>query len=175
VTAASRAYARATAASAGPLDSTVARLNDLLHGDLKGERFVTLVACLLDPAARHMKLVAAGHGPVMFFSRSSNQVQVTIDTHGLPLGIVDQSEYERAMDLRFEPGDALVLVSDGFFEWMNGSGESFGTERLAASILESCRKDPQRIIERLREDLARFNGGTSQADDTTALVIRCVG
>jgi sigma-B regulation protein RsbU (phosphoserine phosphatase) len=174
VTAASRAYARATADSNEALDATVARLNDLLHGDLKGERFVTLVACLLDPSTRHMKLVAAGHGPVMFFSRRKNEVQVTIDTHGLPLGVMDHSKYERAMDLHFEPGDVLVLVSDGFFEWMNAEGKAFGTIRLADSILNSCREDSERVIERLRADVAAFNGGTSQADDTTALVIRCV-
>ena len=68
----------------------------------------------------------------------------------------------------------LVLVSDGFFEWTNAEGETFGTVRLAASILASCRDDPKRMIDRLRADVAAFNGGTSQADDTTALVIRCV-
>lgn len=123
----------------------------------------------------YMKLVAAGHGPVLFFSQKRDEVQVTIDSHGLPLGVVEHSEYDRAMDLQFEPGDALVLVSDGFFEWMNESGKSFGTERLTTSILNSCRDEPERVIDRLRNDVAAFHGGTGQADDTTALVIRCVG
>jgi serine phosphatase RsbU (regulator of sigma subunit) len=78
------------------------------------------------------------------------------------------------MLLQFEPGDALVLVSDGFFEWANASGENFGTDRLRDSILASCREAPEQVIERLRRDVTAFHGGTSQADDTTALNIRCV-
>ena len=174
VTAASRAYARATASSEGALNDSIGRLNDLLHGDLRGSRFVTLVACLLDPAARTTKLVAAGHGPIMFYARRRDEVDVTLETHGLPLGVVDHSPYDAAMEIRFEPGDALVLVSDGFFEWMNAAGETFGIQRLRTSILESCRVAPKEIIERLRRDVAAFHGGTSQADDTTALIIHCV-
>jgi sigma-B regulation protein RsbU (phosphoserine phosphatase) len=174
VTAASRAYARATASADFSLNHTVARLNDLLHGDLRGERFVTLVACLLDSKSRHMKLLAAGHGPIIYYSRTRDEVSVTVDSHGLPLGVMDGMPYDDATDITFERGDALVLVSDGFFEWLNGSGESFGTQRLGASILASCREAPEEIVERLRCDVARFHGGTIQADDTTALIIRCV-
>lgn len=174
VTAAARAYSRATVNVDEALNATISRLNDLLHGDLKGERFVTLVACLLDPHARQLKLVAAGHGPAIFYSRRRDEVDVIDETHGLPLGIIDGSDYDRPMLLQFEPGDALVLVSDGFFEWANAAGENFGTDRLRDSILASCREAPEQVIERLRRDVTAFHGGTSQADDTTALNIRCV-
>jgi serine phosphatase RsbU (regulator of sigma subunit) len=174
VTAAARAYARATINPNESLDATIARLNDLLHNDLRGDRFVTLVACLLDPPARQLKLVAAGHGPIMLYSKQRDAIDVIHDTHGLPLGIIDGGEYDRPLDVKFEPNDVLVLVSDGFFEWSNSDGENFGTDRLGESVLASCRAAPLEIIERLRRDVDAFNGGTSQADDTTALVIRCV-
>jgi phosphoserine phosphatase RsbU/P len=174
VTAAARAYSRATASAGEALDATIARLNDLLHGDLHGDRFVTLVACLLDPKLRHMKLVAAGHGPVLFYSRRRDTVDEINDTHGLPLGITDEGAYDQPLELTFEPGDALILVSDGFFEWPNAAGENFGTDRLRDSILASCREAPNQVVERLRRDVAAFHGGTSQLDDTTALNIRCV-
>jgi len=174
VTAATRAYARATIQADDALDAAIARLNDLVHGDLKGERFVTLVACLLDPQLRQIKMVAAGHGPALFYSRIRDAVDVISDTHGLPLGITDGSEYDRPLQLQFEPGDALVLVSDGFFEWSNAAGDIFGTERLHDSVLKSCREAADQIVDRLRQDIAAFNGGFGQADDTTALVIRCV-
>lgn len=174
VTAASRAYARATFNAEQALDAAVVRLNELLHGDLKGERFVTLVACLLDPNLRQMKLVAAGHGPIMFFSNRRDAVDVIIDSQGMPLGIESKAEYDRPIEMQFEAGDAMVIVSDGFFEWMNSGGETFGIERLQASVLASCRAAQTQIVERLRSDVAKFHGGTSQADDTTALIIRCV-
>ena len=62
----------------------------------------------------------------------------------------------------------------GFFEWADGSGVNFGIDRLCDSVLASCRAEPDRIVDRLRVDLEKFHGGTRQADDTTALVIRCV-
>ncbi len=173
VTAASRAYARATFNSTDALDATVARLNDLLHSDLKGNRFVTLIACLLDPAMRKMKLLAAGHGPLLYYSKKRDTVIVTEDTHGVPLGAFDKFEYDKPTELRFDAGDVLVLVSDGFYDWMNPADDVFGTERLRDSVLRSCRTDPTKIIDRLRVDIAAFNGGRSQHDDTTALVIRC--
>lgn len=174
VTAASRAYARATFNSDNALEATVARLNDLLHEDLKGNRFVTLIACLLDPAFRRMQLLAAGHGPLMFYSKKRDSVLVTEDTHGVPLGAFDKFEYDKPTELRFEEGDVLVLVSDGFYDWMDGSGDVFGTERLRDSVLQSCRTDPTQVIERLRSDVESFSGGRHQHDDTTALVIRCM-
>jgi serine phosphatase RsbU (regulator of sigma subunit) len=173
VTAASRAYGRATFNSDDALHTTIARLNGLLHSDLQGERFVTLVACLLNPSTRRMKMVAAGHGPLIYYSRRRDEVDVLNDTQGMPLGIMDDIEYDPPVDVQFEPGDVLVLVSDGFFEWMNAAGETFGTERLSASILASCREAQEQIIDRLRQDIADFHQGTTQVDDTTALIIRC--
>jgi sigma-B regulation protein RsbU (phosphoserine phosphatase) len=175
VTAASRAYARAVLNGEESLDTTIARLNDLLHGDLRGQRFVTLVACLLDPATRHLSLVAAGHGPTLIYSAQRDEVEIVTHTHGIPLGIFNGQTYDPPLARTLAPGDAVVLVSDGFFEWMNSAGEQFGSQRLHDSILTSCRESREQIIERLRKDVADFTQGTAQADDTTALVIRCVG
>jgi serine phosphatase RsbU (regulator of sigma subunit) len=174
VTAASRAYARAIFNNNESLDKLVARLNDLLHNDLQGMRFVTLIAVMLDPRTRAMQLVAAGHGPVLFYSKRKDDIEITEDSQGIPLGVMGDSAYDAPVHIQFEPGDVLVLVSDGFLDWMDKSDEPFGTPRMRESVLNSCRTDPDKIVERLREDIARFNQGRNQADDTTALVIRCV-
>jgi len=173
--AAARAYTRATLVSDRALDNEISRLNDLLHLDMAGaSRFVTLVACMLDPVSRHMKLVAAGHGPIMFFSRRLDRLDTSIESHGPPLGVMDRIGYERPMEFGFEPGDVLVLVSDGFYEWPNPDGKLFGTERLRQSVETSCREAPDQIIERLRRDLDEFRRGRAQTDDTTAIVVRCI-
>ena len=78
-----------------------------------------------------MKLVAAGHGPALFYSRRRDDVDEINETHGLPLGITDGRRIRPPLELSFEPGDALILVSDGFFEWPNAAGENFGTDRCA--------------------------------------------
>jgi len=172
--AASRAYARATMHAEQNLNEMIARLNDLLHADLKDGRFVTLVACLLDPDARRMKLLAAGHGPLIFYSRRRDTIETISTTHGLPLGVLDHGEYERALEVHFEPGDVAVIVSDGFTEWQDTDLKIFGNRRVCDSVLASCREAPDQIIERLQRDVAVFSHGSTQADDTTALVIRCI-
>ncbi len=173
VTAASRAYARATFNTTEALEKTVARLNELLHADLQGDRFVTLIACMLDPKARTLKLVAAGHGPILIYRKATNAVEVSQDTHGVPLGAFGGCDYDPPTDITFAPGDTLVLVSDGFYDWMDAAGEVFGTERLCDSVRRACSSDVPNVIEAIREDIARFNGGRLQHDDTTAVVIRC--
>lgn len=172
--AASRAYARATLNNDQSLDTMIVRLNNLLHADLKDGRFVTLVACLLNPDARRMKLLAAGHGPLIFYSQRRDTVEAIATTHGFPLGIMNHSEYDIATEVRFEPGDVAVIVSDGFTEWLDTDSKMFGAKRVCDSVLASCREAPDQIIERLQRDVATFSCGSSQADDTTALVIRCI-
>lgn len=175
VTAASRAYARAVLTSPGELNRTVARMNDLLHADLHGDRFVTLIAGLLDPSARTLKIIAAGHGPIVYYSKENDKVTLAEDVHGTPLGCFDSMEFDEPTTITFAPGDIMVLVSDGVLDWMDPSGDMFGLERLTESVLHSCREDATGIIDRLRADVAAFNAGRSQHDDTTALVIRCIG
>lgn len=174
VTAASRAYGRATLNSEEGLSLLVGKLNDLLYTDLKGIRFVTLIAGLLDPEARSIKLVAAGHGPMFFYCKASDAIELYEETQGTPLGVFGNVEYDAPIQLKFAPGDVLVLVSDGFLDWMDPTGETFGNARLAKSALDTCRVDPDAFVERLLADIARFNQGRPKADDTTALVIRCV-
>lgn len=173
VTAASRAYGRATFQAGNSLNQAITLLNNLLHIDLAGDRFVTLIACVLDPGNRCLKMVAAGHGPAMFYSRALDTLDMSFEAQGLPLGMFDSADYDRPIEFQFHPGDALVLISDGITDWSNPSGEMFGTERARDSILASCRQAPGQILERLRADIAAFHGGKPQSDDTTALVIRC--
>ncbi len=69
-------------------------------------------------------------------------------------------------------GDMLVLSTDGFFEWENARGEEFGMERLEETIRAAADLPPNQIITRLYESVTTFAGGTHQADDLTAVVIK---
>jgi len=74
--------------------------------------------------------------------------------------------------LPFASGDLLVLATDGFFEWANAGEELFGSERLENSIRTNRDKPAAEIISTLYQDVLRFAGGTKQADDLTAIVIK---
>lgn len=167
-----RAYARATLSDSEPLSNLLEQLNRLVHADTRGEQFVTFLAGVLDPESHTMLVASAGHGPVLLFSARTGLVE-EIQTHGLPLGIMAQMFLEPISEVRFEPGDVLFLISDGFFEWMNAAGEQFGVERLARSLHAAADLSASAIIESVRAAVLSFTAGTEQPDDMTAVVVKC--
>jgi phosphoserine phosphatase len=70
------------------------------------------------------------------------------------------------------PGDMVILVTDGFFEWTNARDEDFGFERLHAAIRDARDYSPDRLIAHLHEAVTSFAGGTLQNDDLTAVVLK---
>ena len=172
VTAICRAYARATLTSDEPLGPLVTRLNALLFDDLPTDRFITFVAAIVDARESSVRLLSAGHGPMLLYDASAREVR-HISAQGVPLAIFGDTIYDRADSIAMDAGDALVLVSDGFFEWPNPGGEMYGAERLAESIgSRAPGASARQLIDALRGDVVGFAEGTPQPDDMTAVVIR---
>jgi serine phosphatase RsbU (regulator of sigma subunit) len=167
-----RAYARATLVEEAPLEPLLDRLNRLVHRDARVGQFVTFFSAVLSPASRRLTLLSAAHGPILVY-RAKERCVVETPTHGLPLGVIEELGTDPGTALTLEPGDALVVVSDGFFEWANAAGEQFGTARLAEELAACGALPAAAIIERLRDAVYRFTAGTAQPDDMTALVVRC--
>jgi serine phosphatase RsbU (regulator of sigma subunit) len=147
------------------------QLNAALAGDIGEDRFVTFVAVLCTPGSPRVELLSAGQGP-LFFYVMKNDCFEKIDSQGLPLGIVAKLVSEPPQVLELNRGDLLVLATDGFFEWANSQGESFGSLRSEEVIRTSKEKQPREIISALYKATLAFSGGTRQEDDLTAVVIK---
>ena len=171
VTAVCRAYARASFPGDLKLGSMLDLINDLLVEDLPDDRFITFVIALLDHSAHHVDLLSAGHGPLLIYHAGTGEVDV-LGAHGIPIGIVSQFGYGPEERVPLEPGDVVVLITDGFFEWANPDGEQFGTERLARSVAAHASDSGDRLIAGLLADVEEFARGTPQNDDLTAVVIK---
>ena len=76
------------------------------------------------------------------------------------------------LTISLESGDLLLLITDGFFEWEDPSGEQFGVERLAAAVRSAKDLGPEEIIASLYERVLDFSKGSKQQDDLTAVVIK---
>jgi serine phosphatase RsbU (regulator of sigma subunit) len=75
--------------------------------------------------------------------------------------------------VRFDAGDLLILYSDGVVEACSANGdEEFGEERLARIVAGSASLEPQRVIERVIEELRAWSGDGSFADDVTVVLAR---
>src|SRR4029453_1753441 len=93
-----------------------------------------------------------------------------LETGGLILGLFPQATYEQET-LALEPGDLLVLFSDGVTEALDGAGGGFGEERLLACLEANRQFGPQEMLERLLATVRDFTAGAPQHDDVTALVL----
>ncbi|HEX7296291.1 MAG TPA: PP2C family protein-serine/threonine phosphatase, partial [Pyrinomonadaceae bacterium] len=171
VSALCRAYARASLVVDNEHDKVLDRLNRLLSDDLSANRFVTFALVFLDPSKSEVEVLSAGHGPILWYKHASNELE-NLEAQGIPLGMIAGITYEKASVRRLEPNDMIVLVTDGFYEWENPSGEEFGLQRLESVILQSQDCGAEEVIARLRNAVEEFCKGTEQKDDLTAVVLK---
>jgi sigma-B regulation protein RsbU (phosphoserine phosphatase) len=171
VTAVCRAYVRASFAAGREFCQLIEQLNDLLVADLPDDRFVTFAAALIEPASKQVRMISAGHGPIIRYVARDKSL-VDYDTTGVPLGLFTDVEYRPAETIDLQPGDVLVLITDGFFEWSGSDGEQFGIERLRQAIRDTAHLPAARMIAAIYEQVKAFTEGTPQPDDVTAVVIQ---
>jgi serine phosphatase RsbU (regulator of sigma subunit) len=171
MTAACRAYGRASLKPAAGLGEALGGINDLLCHDLPPGKLATYVAALLTPSASRVLLLSAGHGPLLVYRTAEDRME-SFAAHGVPLGVMAGMKYPSAQDLDLAPGDLLVLITDGFLEWEDGAGEPFGLDRLREALREAKDQSAAEVIDRLQAAVGRFAGGTAQQDDLTAVVVK---
>jgi phosphoserine phosphatase RsbU/P len=166
-----RALVRALASTSGDPAQILTRTNHLIHPDLESGRFVTTYLGALDADQHEVEYFSAGHGPIVHYSRSDGACH-EFAANTFPLGIVSDMELERTSRVGLAPGDMLVLMTDGFFEWASVGGEQFGMMRIG-EIIHACRDEhPAKIIERMHAAVLDFGVGTDQADDLTAMIVK---
>ena len=168
-----RAYARAGLATEPDAQTLLNHLNPLLHYDLPAEKFVTFAVALVDPRFGAADLISAGHGPLLFYSAAEDSFH-SFEAQGPPLGLLPRIPYGDAEKLKFERGDILLLVTDGFFEFADAADEQFGAERVQAVIRANRDKSPAEMISELHSAVVKFAASAPQLDDLTALLVKKV-
>ena len=169
--AATRAYLRALALTNGRVGDILTLANRALAADVDEGRFVTLILARLDPAARALVYVNAGH-PAGYVLGRDGSVRATLESTGLPLGILDDAEFPEAEAVVLEPGDLVLLLTDGIIEAAGADRDQFGTER-ALDVVRAHRDEPAgRIVAALHQAVRDFVGKDELIDDVTSLVIR---
>jgi serine phosphatase RsbU (regulator of sigma subunit) len=171
VSALCRAYARASFLVDREHDQVLEHLNGLLANDLADDRFVTFAVVFLNPARSEVKVLSAGHGPILCYRRASNKLE-NFEAQGIPLGMIAGMPYEDSRLKCLKSGDMIVLVTDGFYEWQNPEAEEFGLDRLRDTIREARDCSANEVIARLYTAVTDFSRGTKQEDDLTAVVIK---
>jgi len=152
------------------VEELLTRANRLFCQHTLDTHYATLV-CGRSVAPGVIELSNAGHWPVAHVCRTQTRF---IDSSGLALGMFCGSEY-RHQQLRLDPGDFLVLYTDGLTEAQNRAGEDYGTDRLAAHLAGLAWQPgltARDLTAACVRDLAAFRGGAPASDDLTIMVVR---
>ncbi len=168
-------------ASLKTLSATPTSLTDLVLGMNKyacsnsqnGRRFTTAFLAQYTPETRRLIFVNAGHNAPMLLRASGTQIMERLVDGGLPLGIMADAAYV-SREVELNPGDWLLIFTDGLVEAENQRQEEYGEVRLAQLLQTNANTNPQDLLRRIMTDLDYFVGATPQHDDVTCLLVKAV-
>jgi phosphoserine phosphatase RsbU/P len=163
------AAVHAQSASHDSLSATISAVNRYLADNIPANRFVTLFYAELDPASGALSFLNAGHNPPLIVHSAGTVEQLA--SGGLPLGIKPDAEYREGRT-QLQPGDVLVIYSDGVTEAVSPSGEEFGATRLYEVVARNVNASAAGIRDRIESSLTKFAQGTSAADDITLVIVK---
>jgi sigma-B regulation protein RsbU (phosphoserine phosphatase) len=148
-------------------------VNARLSEETDPSMFVTAFCGLLDLRTGRLLYSNAGHEPPLIV-RAGKPVERLISKSGIPLGALRSFKYvvEKVM---LEPGDAVLLFTDGVTEAANRSQELFSTQRLREVVDRCGASDPSYIVSEVVESVDEFAGGTPQSDDIAMVCVQFRG
>ncbi len=159
----------AQAALGGNPAETMTRINRALLRRAIEARFATMFYGVLWSDGR-LSYCNAGHESPIIVGRT----QRSLDTGGVVLGLFDNAKYE-VETVQLEPGDTIVVFSDGVSEARNHADDELGRERLVTALGSVRGISSEATLEKLLAAVRDFTAGAPQADDVTALVLRYRG
>lgn len=146
-------------------------LNHLLYEDLSSaELFITMFYLKYDLGKRLLRYANAGHNRTLLLRRSDWTCS-ELDAEGLILGVRRDVLFEEK-HLILEPGDRLLLYTDGMIEAQNEQGEFFGVSRLCNLFSADRSESPAATIRKLSDELRTFCGKSEFADDITLVILQ---
>ena len=166
----SRSIIRASVAHAYALADSIAQANRLICADAANGMFVTLFCAQIDPGGGEVCYVNAGHNPPLVCRAGSGEC-VKLGNTGMALGFFVGAEFAQRV-VRLEPGDFVVLYTDGVTEAMDAAGQELGEERLWRLLLDHRAASAEDIASALERAVAAFTGAAAPSDDVTFVIAK---
>jgi serine phosphatase RsbU (regulator of sigma subunit) len=153
----------------------VGRINQEIRPDLLPGQFVTLFSALLDPVARSLTCLLAGHHPLIIINPDHRHPVRLVGNRGMALGLVDREEFLAGLRpdvVGLYPGDVLLQYSDGIEEArpLIDGAEEFGRNRIFAHLFEHYALPLQELVDGLARRVVEYAGGGAE-DDVTILAV----
>jgi serine phosphatase RsbU (regulator of sigma subunit) len=148
---------------------TMAETNQRILADTHGGLYITLLYGILNPQQAEFTYCSAGHHPALLLRDRDGSIE-QLERTGMPLGVMEDTAWKR-VNVKIEPGDVLVLYTDGITDALNSAEEFYGLDKLELALGEQRGKTAEEIRDSLREGVRRWVGNTAQFDDITLLVL----
>ena len=153
------------------LETALIQVNNQLAETLADDRFITAFIGVLDPSTHRMRFHSAGQGPILHFQAATGACTRYRPT-SFPLGAMHLSSLRAAMTFDMQPGDILILLSDGVYEYRDAADEQFGEERVEQVVHAHREKTMAELSSLLLESVREFARGAPQEDDITMVLVK---
>ncbi len=164
-----RAFLRQRTSRSGELDQVVADVNLQLTRDVEDSgRFMTLFICEIDRSSNSIHWVNAGHDPAIIYDCESGEFE-ELGGNGLPLGVSEMTVYQK-FDKKINPGQIIMMGTDGIWEAQSPRGEMFGKEGFKDIIRNNAGLPAKDILQAVIKEVDRFCHPLEKADDVTLVV-----
>jgi sigma-B regulation protein RsbU (phosphoserine phosphatase) len=133
---------------------------------------MTMFHLQLDPELRFLKYANAGHNWALLLREGASRC-VPLDADGLVIGVLPEVDLEEK-SIELQPGDKLVLYTDGVVETQNRRGDFFDLDRLCVLLSAHQRLVPEELAKRVVDEVCAFAGPAPQRDDITVAIMQVI-
>jgi sigma-B regulation protein RsbU (phosphoserine phosphatase) len=143
-------------------------LNETLLERRVGAQYATLTVAFWQPRERLLKMANAG-GCLPLIWRKGEVLKPRVE--GVPIGLLEDLDYEE-LDIVLEPGDLVMLYSDGVEDQTNPEGKEFSRARVIKLLKKHASQPPKAIADAVIAALDEHRAGTSISDDQSVVILR---
>ncbi len=146
-------------------------LNRSLAPDLQQGRFITMALVRVDVKRHRFLWANAGHGPALHY-RAAEDRFTRLQATGVPLGVMEQAAYESSSQQSLNPGDILLLCTDGIVEAQDSQGTPFGLQELEDLVRRRASQGLQGLVGTIAQKMRHYFVNDQPQDDLTVLALR---
>jgi sigma-B regulation protein RsbU (phosphoserine phosphatase) len=166
----SRTLIRATGIRGGNPSDCITYSNKLLATESVDCMFVTVFYGIYTISTGEISYCNAGHNPPIVLKADGTAMELPMPQDPLMGALEDMTYHD--VNMKLEPGETLVMFTDGVNEAMNKDFQEFGDDRLIASLQKCSGQNCQQIIDSVKADVASFVGEMEQSDDITLFALK---
>ena len=168
-----RGLLRGLAAGVSAPSAAISKLNRMIYEDVKQDMFISLAYVMIENGSGKVSLSRAGHDAPFLYRCATKEIS-RLEPPGVALGVDDGDVFDRVTkdyNFEMEPGDCLLLYTDGVNEAENAEGDQFGLDRLEESFRNSAPHGAQAVLATIQADVQSHVQGCVQSDDITLIAI----